>query len=241
MSNKVTIGTWMQIASPSVAEILAANGYDWIAIDAEHGEFSSHNYINMFRAMEKHNCSPYVRIPVGGIHEVKLALDSGAKGIIIPMVRDAAHLTEVMSYAFYPPRGVRGVGFSRASLFGKNFADYVGSINDELFIAAQIENISAVNCIDEILAVEGLDAIMVGPYDLSASMGITAQFNDPKFLAALKRIEDACRKSDVQMGYHIVQPSEAELKKKIDEGYEFIAYGIDALFLNNSSQCPSKE
>lgn len=230
----------MQLNSPSVAEILAANGFDWIAIDAEHGEFSSHEYINIFRAVEKYNCSPFVRIPVGGIHEVKLALDSGARGIIVPMVESAKQLKEVIDFAMYPPKGKRGVGFSRANLFGKDFKSYVDSINDNVFIVAQIENISAVENINEILAVEGLSAIMVGPYDLSASMGLTAQFEHPDFLATLKKIKEACLKSRVQLGYHVVQPNKDELESKINEGYEFIAYGIDALFLSSSSICPKR-
>lgn len=234
----VSIGTWMQINSPSVAEILASNGYDWIAIDAEHGEFSAHDYINIFRAIENHNSKPFVRIPKAGIHDVKLALDSGAKGIIIPMIENSSQLKQCIDWIFYPPKGKRGVGFSRANLFGKKFENYVKSINDELTIVAQIESINAVEDLDQILGVEGLDAIMVGPYDLSASMGLTADFENPKFKEVIETIENKCKKSNVKMGYHIVQPSKEELQNRIEKGYELIAYGIDALFLNNFSKNP---
>jgi len=238
VSNELSIGTWMQLASPSVAEILSSQGFDWIAVDAEHGEYSKHELINIFRAIEVNGVKPYVRIPFGGIHEVKISLDSGAKGIIIPMVESSSQLKETIDFIFYPPRGKRGVGFSRANSFGQHFNEYLSKINNELVIVAQIENIKAVENLDEILAVDGLSSIMVGPYDLSASMGITGEFDNPVFVETLKSIKEKCLKSDVGLGYHVVEPSASELKSRIDEGYTFIAYGIDTVFLRNSSVLP---
>ena len=139
---------------------------------------------------------------------------------------------------FTPPQGVRGVGYSRANDFGMNFDSNYKNINDELVIIAQIEHIDAINEIENIFSVERLDGIMTGPYDLSASMGLTGQFQHPDFLDALDKLHDASKKYNVPMGLHIVQPNAEELKMRIKEGYQIIAYGTDAIFLTNHAKRP---
>ena len=181
---EVTLGTWMQIPSAAVAEIIGDAGYDWAAIDLEHGSMSTAQLPNIFRAIELGGTVPWV-------------------------------------------------GFSRANLYGKYFDTYSKEAQNPLIIA-QIENIKAVDDIMDILNVKDLDAIIIGPYDLSASMGLTSQFNHPDYLNALKRIRIACLEKSIPLGIHIVSPDEKELKEKINDNYQFIAYSIDAVFLNNS-------
>ena len=233
-----TIGTWMQISSPDVAEILGEAGYDWVAVDLEHGGFSMPVLKDIFRALELGGTVPLARVAQCHPKDIKQALDAGAHGIILPMIESKAQLEKSISWAYYPPKGTRGVGYSRANLFGKNFDNYIEKFSSKILVVAQIENINAVHNLDDILSVGDLDAIMVGPYDLSGSMGLTAQFAHPDYLRVLDTILQKAKDNNVPMGLHIVQPDKELLTAKIAEGYQFIAYGIDAVFLYNSTARP---
>lgn len=237
-NGKVTIGSWIQIPSPAIAEIMGFSGYDWIAIDLEHGAFSISDLPQMIRAIELGGAVPFARIAQIDKKDIKHALDSGAKGIIFPMVESADQLREAVSWSLYPPKGKRGVGHSRANLYGKRFDEYIHDIDDKLILVAQIEDIKAVDGLNDILKVSGLDAIIVGPYDLSGSMGLTAEFENPEFINVIEKIRELAKRYKVPMGLHIVQPDEHQLQKKIHEGYQFIAYGTDGVFLYTSSECP---
>jgi 2-dehydro-3-deoxyglucarate aldolase len=233
----VTIGSWIQIGSSSIAEIMGNAGYDWIAVDMEHGSMSTSQLPDLFRALELNNTLPLVRLSMGHFAEAKYALDAGAGGIIIPMVESAQQLQTIINHSTWPPSGIRGIGFSRANLYGKNFNAYREEAIQP-FIVAQIEHIKAVNDIENILAVQGLDAIIIGPYDLSASMGTVAQFDHPDFVTALARILKGCDKMKKPAGLHIVDPDPEQLNKRICEGYQFIAYSIDSVFMRVAAQNP---
>jgi 2-dehydro-3-deoxyglucarate aldolase len=236
-SNKPSIGSWIQIPHSSVAEIMGQAGYDWVAVDMEHGAIAVHQLPDLFRALELGGTLPLVRLAHGQPKDCKHALDAGAGGVIVPMVESAEQLIAVRNACRWPPSGTRGVGFSRANLFGKYFETYHEEAQAPLLVA-MIENIFAVDCLEDILSVEGLDAILIGPYDLSASMKITAQFEDPAFIAAIERIRTLCFKSNTPCGIHVVLPDVDVLKLRIKEGYKFIAYSIDSVFLNTSCVSP---
>jgi len=239
-SGQASIGSWMQLPNASVAEIMGKAGYDWVAVDMEHGHFSNQILPDIFRGLELGNTAPFARLAQCHPKDIKLALDAGAKGLIIPMVERADQLRQCIGWAFHPPKGIRGVGYSRRNLFGKKFEPSLEGGLKNTLIVAQIEHIGAVGRLDEILQVEGLDAIMVGPYDLSGSMGITGRFEDPGFVAAMNEISQTAKQYAMPMGVHVVKPLENELQKAISEGYQFIAYGIDAVFLWTSAENPVK-
>ena len=153
------------------------------------------------------------------------------------MVESADQLRSIISFCKWPPEGIRGVGFSRANLFGRNFNEYVKEAHNPLIIA-MIENIKAVDELDRIIDENGLDAIFIGPYDLSASMGLTADFKNIKFINTLNKILDTCTKKNIPYGIHVVKPDLNELNLRIKENYQFIAYSIDAFFLNSVCQNP---
>lgn len=226
----VTIGSWIQIPHPSVAEIMGQSGYDWVAVDMEHGAISHQQLPDLFRALELGGTLPLVRLAEGATTGCKQALDAGAGGVIVPMVESAEFLLKVRDACRWPPAGKRGVGFSRANLFGKHFDAYRNEAQAPLLVA-MIENERAVENLDAILAVEGLDAILIGPYDLSASLGLTAQFEHPDFKATMERINESAKRANLPSGIHVVQPSEQELNQRILEGYRFLAYSIDAVML----------
>jgi 2-dehydro-3-deoxyglucarate aldolase len=230
----ISVGSWMQLPNSSVAEIMGNSGYDWVAVDMEHGTFSPHQLPDIFRALELGNTLPLVRLAQGHPKDCKEALDAGAGGVIVPMVESAAQLRNVKDACCWPPSGTRGVGFSRANLFGKNFTDYNLEAQSPLLIA-MIENINALHDLDEILQVEGLDAILIGPYDLSASMGNIGQFETSEFISAINNIKTMCLKYNIACGVHVVMPEIKQLEQRISEGFRFLAYSIDSVFLFKSS------
>jgi len=227
-----SIGSWMQIPHASVAEIMGAAGYDWVAVDMEHGSISVHQLPDLFRALELGNTLPLVRLAQGHSKDCKQALDAGAAGVIVPMVESAEQLIAVRDACRWPPAGVRGVGFSRANLFGINFNDYSAEAQAPLLVA-MIEHYRAVDNLDSILAVDGLDAVLIGPYDLSASMGLTAEFDHPDFLAIMERIRKVAPEKGIPVGVHVVDPSPKQLNQRLDDGYQFLAYSIDAVMLQS--------
>ncbi len=236
---KPSVGSWMQIPHSSVAEILGHSGYDWIAVDLEHGSISAHQLPDLFRALELGGTLPLVRLAQGCSKDCKQALDAGAGGVIIPMVENAGQLQKVIEASQWPPAGSRGVGFSRANLFGKNFTEYAKEAQSPL-VVAQLEHIMAVENLEEILSVKGLDALFIGPYDLSASMGLTGQFEHNDFQEALNRVLKICKQHKVSSGVHVVYPDPNELQLRIEEGHRFIAYSVDSVFLVQSSQHPDE-
>ena len=232
-----SIGSWMQIPNSSIAEIMGQAGYDWVAVDMEHGAISVHQLPDLFRALELGNTLPLVRLAHGHSKDCKQALDAGAGGVIVPMIKNADQLRKVRDATRWPPSGNRGVAFSRANLFGKNFNEYIKEAKQPLLIA-MIEHIDAINELDDILKVDGLDAILIGPYDLSTSMNLTAQFDHPEFAKAIRDIKSKSESANIPCGIHVVSPSVDDLKEKIDDNYRFIAYSIDSVILTNFLRKP---
>jgi len=235
-----SIGSWMQIPNASIAEIMGQSRYDWVAVDMEHGSISVQQLPDLFRALELGNTLPLVRLAQGEIKDCKQALDAGAGGVIVPMVETAEQLERVSYATRWPPAGKRGVGFSRANLFGKLFDEYHIEAQQPLLIA-MIEHIDAIKNLDDILKVEGLDAILIGPYDLSASLGLTAKFKDQSFLACMNTIKEKAENAKIACGIHIVKPIKSDLLANIENGYRFVAYSMDSIFMNTISINPINE
>lgn len=235
-AGQASVGSWMQLADSNVAEILGAMGYDWVAIDLEHGRYAENQLPDIFRALTTGGTLPFARLGQVTVYTVKAALEAGAQGLIFPMVESAEQVRQAVSWALYPPEGSRGVGYSRANLFGKAFDAYR---DFKPFLVAQIEHKDAAREIDAILDVPGIDAIMIGPYDLSASMGLTGQFDHPDFKALLDGVVAACKKKGVPAGQHVVVPDPKRLEATLAEGYRFVAYCTDAIFLWTSATRPS--
>jgi 2-dehydro-3-deoxyglucarate aldolase len=237
LNQELSVGSWMQLANTSIAEIMGQANYDWVALDLEHGAFSLHQLPDLFRAIELGGTLPLARLSCGDPKECKQVLDAGAGGVIIPMIESAKQLRSLRKACCWPPTGTRGVGFSRANLFGKNFDTYLEEAQSPLFVA-MIEHVRAIEELPDILAVEGLDAILIGPYDLSASMGLTAQFENSKVQLALDHIFTSASRAGIACGIHVVAPSVEELNLRIEAGYRFLAYSVDAVFLNSVVQNP---
>jgi 2-dehydro-3-deoxyglucarate aldolase len=239
------VGTWLQLPSPDAAEIIARLGYAWAAVDLEHGAFTRAVLPDMFRALERWGTLPFARVAEADMSLIKAALDSGARGLIFPMIAGREQLDAAIAFSLYPggaafPSGRRGVGFSRANVYGLDLAEHTGAegLGQSLVLVAQIEQKEALAHLDAIFSHPRLDACMVGPSDLSASMGLTGQFEAPEFLEALALIERKAREHGVALGYHVVQPDPALLAARIKAGYAFLAYGIDTVFLHAGALPP---
>lgn len=234
---EISIGSWIQLESSSSSEIMGNAGYDWIGVDLEHGSISISQLPNIFRALELNNTLPLARLSEGNRTNCKQSLDAGAAGVIIPQIESKQQLESLIRASKWPPFGNRGVGFSRSNLYGKNFNEYKEEAYHPL-VVGMIENKEGFKNLDEIISTNGLDAILIGPYDLSASLGFTGETNHPKVEEAIQVILKKCEEISLPVGIHVVKPTEKELKQKIDLGFRFIAYSIDTVFLNNSCQLP---
>lgn len=230
---KVVLGTWIQIPSPSICEIAAKQGVDWIAVDMEHTEIGFESVANMFRGLKGSKTAPFVRVRENEPLEIRRALDVGAAGVIVPLIDSAKEAKRAVSYSKYPPQGVRGHAFCRANEWGEDFAEYAKSANERLSVFVMIESRTAVENIDDILMTEGLDGIFIGPYDMSASYGVPGDISNKLVVDGCNRVLEACKKHKKIPGIHIVNPDESIIREHINKGFQFIAVGIDTLFLIN--------
>lgn len=224
---KPVIGSWLSIGNSTVAEIYADSGFDWIAIDLEHTTISLSTAEEMIRIIQLKNIPVLVRLTSNDENQIKRILDTGANGIIVPMVNTRNDLEKAIKATKYPPDGTRGVGLARAQGYGKNFKDYFEWQKENIVVIAQIENISAIDQIDNILSTKGIDGFLIGPYDLSCSMNIPGDFKSPKYIEIVEKILKKGKEHNCLPGIHIVEPDESSIIKAIDEDFKIIAYGVD--------------
>ena len=222
------IGTMITLPCASTAEILADVGFDWLFVDGEHGPLGTAEILSILQAVgDRIAC--IVRVPSDTEARIKQTLDMGATGIIVPQVNSAAQAENVVRYARYAPEGARGVGLGRASGYGMQFGDYMPAANDQTVVIVQAEHIESVDNIDSILKVPGIDAIQLGPYDLSASMGKMGQIDDAEVKQSIERVIVACQAANIPIGYFGVNP--AAVQPYADRGCSLITVGVDTLFL----------
>jgi len=230
-NGKLTIGGWIQIADPTIAKIMSSCDFDWMVVDLEHGRYSSEDLPSIFDIIRANNCLPLARLADNSTVLAKEVLDAGAGRIIVPMVNNSEDARNAVAAAKYPPKGIRGIGFANASNYGKDFASYFDSWNRNVVVIVQIEHIDGINNLQEILGVDGIDGFIVGPYDLTGSMGIIGDFKHPDFIKAIEEITETGRSSKKSMGIHVVMPDTKPMLDRIKDGYNFIAYSIDAVVL----------
>lgn len=228
---ELTIGSWITIGHPTVAEIMAKSGFDWLVVDMEHSALSMSQCQELIRVIDLCRVVPFVRVAANDALLIKQAMDAGAHGVIVPMVNTSEDARKAVSAVKYPPVGTRGVGLARAQGYGTTFREYQEWVEKESMVIVQIETKEAVKNLEDILSVKGVDAFMVGPYDLSGSLGVTGDFESKIMLATIKEINDLAKKKNVSYGYHVVSSDPKFVWKKIKEGCTFIAFGVDFLFL----------
>lgn len=229
-----TFGSWITLTEPAIAEIMARQGFDWLVVDMEHSAITLDVAQNLIRVIELCGCTPFVRVGDNDPHLIKRVMDAGAHGVVVPMVNSANDARRAVEAVRYPPYGRRGVGLARAQGYGMSFEEYKRWNELESIVVVQIEHIHAVENIAEILDVDGVDGFIVGPYDLSGSLGHPGKFEHPLVQDALKKVVDESRKRNALAGFHVISPDGDEVLKRRREGYRFLAISLDTLFIGQS-------
>lgn len=232
-SGKPAIGTLVTFDNPEVAEALALCGFDWLFIDMEHGPFDLPGAQDVVRAVVG-DCLSLVRVPENSALWIRRVLDTGCDGIIVPLVCSADDARRAVDAARYPPQGHRSVGIGRAHGYGLQFAQYVAEANDRISVIIQVEHIAAVDALDEILRIQGIDGILIGPYDLSGSMNRLGEVKDPAVQAAITTVRETCAERGMPLGIFVLNPE--HIAGELEKGTNFIAVGTDASFMTRTAR-----
>lgn len=243
LAGEVVVGSWINSGSPIVAELMAVSGFDFLCVDVEHSAVDLPQTQQIFQAVKSGNpaCDTLVRVHGVDYSFVKRYLDAGARGVVAPLVRSREDAETVVEAVKYPPVGNRGVGFCRANQYGINLQSEFDQANEMNLVVVQIEHIDAVKNIDSILGTKGVDAVFIGPYDLSASMGLTAQFDHPDYISARDEVLAACQRHSIVPGLHVVAPDPAQVHARVSEGYRLIAYSLDITMLTEACRTGLEE
>ncbi len=232
------LGTMVTIPSSAVAEALSISEFDWLFVDCEHGPIETTDLREILPVVGK-NAECLVRIPALDEVYIKKALDLGASGIIAPQINTAEQARKVVEFSRYPSAGSRGIGLARAHGFGKAFQNYIENANDQIAVVVQAEHRVAVENIESIIAVPGVDCILIGPYDLSASLGMTGCVDAPEVVAAIEHVESRCKSAGMPLG--IFGLTADSVKPYIERGFSLVCVGIDTVLLANSAARINKQ
>ena len=226
------LGSMITLPSPAAAEILVELGYQWLFVDGEHGPLETAEVLSILHAVgDRVPC--IVRVPVAAEEPIKKMLDLGAAGIIAPQVNTAQQAADVVAWSLYAPQGRRGVGLARAHGYGLKFQQYVESANQEVTVIVQAEHAEAVDNIEQIVQVSGIDAVLLGPYDLAASLGKMGQVEDPEVTGAIDRITAVCQAAGVPLGIFGVTAD--AIRPYAEKGYNLLVAGTDTIFLASAA------
>lgn len=220
------IGTLITLPLPAIAEMCADAGFDWLFLDMEHGALDLHDVQRIAQAVNDH-CPCVVRVPINDRMWIGKVLDLGVAGIILPQVNRAEDAQRAVFAAKYPPQGGRGVGVGRASRYGANLSNYLQNANDEIAIIAQIEHRDAVENVQAIANVAGVDALMIGPFDLSGSFGKPGQIDAPEVQAAIARVREIGIARKISMS--LFCPDVVSAQRALKDGFTLVPIASDNL------------
>jgi 2-keto-3-deoxy-L-rhamnonate aldolase RhmA len=222
---------WVSLGHPRVAEIVALAGYDFVVVDIEHSPTSLETLDDVVRAVELHDVPAVVRVPWNDPVVIKRVLDIGVAGVMVPMIQTAGEAEAAVEAMTYPPEGMRGVAGSRASRYGLEFAEYVERADGDLVTVLQVETVEGVENAGAISAVDGVDSLFVGPSDLSASLGVTGDWEDEAVLEAIDRVLGA---SETPVGSLAV--TDEGIERWVERGFDWVIAGVDSRSLLAASQ-----
>lgn len=233
-AGKVCYGATITMSSPVVAEIMSHLDYDWLWFEMEHTAMSYESVLAMLQATNGSAVSNVVRVPWNDKTMIKRVLDTGPDGIIVPLVRTKADAEEAVRAMKYPPLGERGAGLARAQCYGLHMGEYMSTANDEVMTILMIEHIEAVENIEDILSVPGVDSVMVGALDLSGSMGMLGKTADPKVEEAIQKTLAACKKAKISCG--IITWDPVDIKRRVSQGFTNVVIGMDVAYLGSAAK-----
>ena len=231
INREVLFAGWTSLGQPQIAEMLVRSGVDFLGIDIEHSTISQEQSQRIIAACHAGGIPCLPRVATHNQEAIKRLLDSGADGVIVPAVETAEQVEMLIEWVKYPPLGKRGYGVARAQGYGHDFKDYTSHWNKSSILIIQIESISAVENIDVLLEFNEVNGVMVGPYDISGSLGIPGQIDHEKVLNAGQRVAEACRKYGKACGTQDIDPTPESVKNSIDSGYTFVVLASDVFIL----------
>jgi len=227
------VGTLVTLPSPEIAEILCSAGFDWLFVDLEHSVLGIKDAQALLQAANP-RVECVLRVPLNDEIWIKKSLDIGASGIVVPQIHTAQEADQAVRRCKYPPEGSRSAGIARAQGYGAHFKTYVDSANAETAVILQIEHINAVQNIESIVSIPGIDCLFIGPYDLSTSMGKTGLVNDPEVQDAISKVKKCADKANIPTGIFGANPE--AVKPYVKEGYTLIAIGIDTMIFGDAAK-----
>jgi len=229
--NTRAFGVWNSLGHSSIAEIFAASQVDFIALDLEHSTISLEQSLHIMAAAQAGGAACFPRIASHNGEMIKRLLDSGADGIIVPMVNTPEEVRQIIDWCKYPPAGRRSYGIARGQNYGFDFPKYAADWNARTSIIILIESIEAVNRIDELLQFEDINGVIIGPYDMSGSMGMPGQIHDPRVTEACGKVVDACRRHGKACATQVADISEEAILQAFDAGFTFLLLSSDVSIL----------
>jgi len=239
--NKFNLGTWITISDPIIPQILSSANFDWMCVDLEHTSITLDQLKKIIISIENQNVVPLVRVGENNYNLIKRVMDIGAQGVIVPNINNALDAKAAIDAVKYPPKGKRGMGLYRAQSFGRSLKKYIKWNDQESIVVIQIESQEALDNIDEIFKLNELDAFFVGPYDLTASMGIPGEFDNIKYKNALKKILNSAKKNNITAGIHSVSTDYKQVKKYANQGFKMLGYSLDTIFLGDNAYNGTKK
>ena len=229
--NELTLGSWITIGHEIVAELLAQRNFDWLTVDMEHSSITLDIAQRLIRVIDQYGVAPLVRVGENSNYLIKRVMDAWAVGVIIPNVKNVEDAKKAVKSINYPPVGFRGVGLARAQGYGFHFDKYKDFNQKNGIVIVQIEDIKGMENLHEILSVEGIDASMIGPYDLSASLSMPGDIYNPLVLQQIEKYLIVCNELNKPAGIHVIPPEIKELVQRREQGFSFLAFSLDTLFL----------
>ena len=229
--DRTAIGLWISIEDPNVIEVLSRVGFDFFMFDCEHSPLSIEKTQALMMAMEGSDTVPMVRVPSNDRADIQKVLDAGAHGVMIPLVNSKMEAIDAVSYCRYPPEGIRGIGPWRAARFDR---EYLETANDEVMVILQVETKMAVENLDEILSVRGVDCIFIGPSDLSGSLGLIGEkdrLRHPRNLEAVERVVEAARRAKLPVATTMLHPPGV----LVEQGYDLVLAAHDLQLLKGGA------
>lgn len=231
---KFSLGSWITIGHPSIAEVMCDAGFDWLCIDMEHSQIDINNLLNLIIAIQGRKLKAYVRVGSNDSSIIKKVLDSGADGIIIPQINNVDEAKRAINNVRYSPVGARGLGLARAQGYGFGLENYLKEKAKYIELIVQIEHYKGIENLHQILSLDGLDGSFLGPYDLSASIEVPGQFDSKKFKDLVVEYNQITSKFSKKKGFHVVSKNIEDVTQKKSEGYDFLAFNFDVFFMGLS-------
>jgi 2-keto-3-deoxy-L-rhamnonate aldolase RhmA len=230
-----TMGCFMSLGSSAVAELLGHSGFEWLVIETEHSGLDGAQVEELVRAVETTGAVPFVRVPSSDRVAIQRALDIGARGIVVPLVRSVEEAAAIVAATRYPPEGRRSFGPLRAARYGMDNKAYLEQANEQIVVILILETREAVEVLAEIVAVPGIDGLYVGPFDLSLSLGLDPLRADaPELEAVIEEAHRVCRDAGVALGVPVRTPDEVE--RRLGQGFSLLGLGPDYLLLADAAR-----